>query len=122
MELLMKIGGTLKVVVVAKMKLPVVCVLISLGFVSQAFAVLRPLFPAKPVPPYSGEVIIIGDDLVPGSKKNAAHSGTNYHNQMKEQLTKHQPGIQRKARFYSLVSSLVRCRCEGSSSLPFNCR
>jgi|SRR4029453_13296294 hypothetical protein len=82
----MKIRGTLKVVLVAKMKLPVVCVLISLGFVSQALAVSRPLFPVKPAPPYNGEVIIIGRfgaDL----KKNAAHSGTNDHNQMKEQLT-----------------------------------
>jgi hypothetical protein len=65
----MKIGETLKVVVVAKMKLSVVCVLISLGFVSQAFAVLRPLFPVKPVAPYNGEVIIIGDHLVLDSKR-----------------------------------------------------
>jgi hypothetical protein len=72
MELLMKIRGTLKVVVVAKMKLPVVSVLISLGFVSQASAVLRPLFPVKPVPPYNAEVIIIGDDLVLGSKERRA--------------------------------------------------
>jgi hypothetical protein len=41
-----------------------VSLLISFAFVSQAFAVLRPLFPVKAVPPYSGEVIIIGDDLV----------------------------------------------------------
>ena len=49
-----------------KMKCAVVSALISLAFVSQAFAVLRPLFPAKPAPPFNGEVIIIGDDSVMG--------------------------------------------------------
>jgi hypothetical protein len=39
------------------------CIL-SLAFVSQAFAVLRPLFPIKPEAPSSGELIIIGDELV----------------------------------------------------------
>ena len=48
------------------MKCAVVSALISLAFVSQAFAVLRPLFPAKPAPPFNGEVIIIGDDSVMG--------------------------------------------------------
>src|SRR5437773_5882297 len=47
-----------------KMKCAVVPALISLAFVSQAFAVLRPLFPAKPAPPFNGELIIIGDDSV----------------------------------------------------------
>ena len=46
------------------MKCAVVSALISLAFVSQAFAVLRPLFPVKPEPPFSGEVIIIGGDSV----------------------------------------------------------
>jgi hypothetical protein len=48
------------------MKCAVVSALISLAFVSQAFAVLRPLFPAKPAPPFNGEVIIIEDDSVMG--------------------------------------------------------
>ena len=47
-----------------KMKCAVASALISLAFVSQAFAVLRPLFPAKPAPPFNGEAIIIGDDSV----------------------------------------------------------
>ena len=47
-----------------KMKCAVVSTLISLAFVSQAFAVLRPLFPAKPAAPFNGEIIIIGDDFV----------------------------------------------------------
>jgi hypothetical protein len=33
---------------------------------------LRPLFPAKPAPPFRGEAIVIGDDLVRGSAKEAA--------------------------------------------------
>jgi hypothetical protein len=47
-----------------RMKCAVVTALISLAFVSQASAVLRPLFPAKPAPPFKGEVIIIEDDSV----------------------------------------------------------
>jgi hypothetical protein len=35
-----------------------------LAFASQAFAVLRPLFPIKPEPPFSGEAIVVRDDLV----------------------------------------------------------
>jgi hypothetical protein len=56
----------MKVFLAMKMKCAVVFALISLAFVSQAFAVLRPLFPAKPAPPFNGEVIIIGDDSVMG--------------------------------------------------------
>jgi hypothetical protein len=38
---------------------------VSFALASQASAVLRPLFPVKPAPPYSGEVALsIGDDLV----------------------------------------------------------
>jgi hypothetical protein len=39
------------------MKCAVVSALISIAFESQAFAVLRPLFPTKPEPPFSGEAI-----------------------------------------------------------------
>ncbi len=52
-----------------KMKCAVVAMLISLAFVSQAFAVLRPLFPVKPAAPFNGELIIIGDELVLRSAK-----------------------------------------------------
>jgi hypothetical protein len=55
-----------KIFLATKMKCAVVSVLISIAFVSQAFAVLRPLFPAKPAPPFNGELIIIGDDSVMG--------------------------------------------------------
>ena len=48
----------------ADMKCAAVFVIVSIAFVSQTFAVLRPLFPAKPAPPFSGEVITIGDDSI----------------------------------------------------------
>ncbi len=51
------------------MKCALVASLISLAFVSQAFAVLRPLFPVKPAAPFNGELIIIGDDFVLRSAK-----------------------------------------------------
>ena len=54
-----------------KMMCAVVSALISIAFVSQAFAVLRPLIPAKPAPPFNGELIIIGDDSVMGVQENA---------------------------------------------------
>jgi len=57
----------MKTFIVYNLKCAVVATLISLAFASQAFAVLRPLFPAKPAPPFNGELIIIGDDLLLGS-------------------------------------------------------
>ncbi len=54
----------MKVFFAARVKYAVVSVLISIAFESQAFAVLRPLFPTKPEPPFSGEAIVIRDDLV----------------------------------------------------------
>ena len=52
-----------------KMKCAVVSTLISVAFVSEAFAVLRPLFPIKHAAPFNGELIVIGDDLVLRSAK-----------------------------------------------------
>jgi hypothetical protein len=46
----------------ADMKCAAVFIVVSIGFASQTFAVLRPLFPAKPAPPFSGEAISIGDN------------------------------------------------------------
>ena len=54
----------MKIFLATKMKCAVVSALISIAFVSQAFAVLRPLVPAKPAPPFNRELIIIGDDSV----------------------------------------------------------
>ena len=50
-------------------KCAMACVLVSLAFVSQASAVLRPLFPIKPAAPSNGELIVIEDDLVLRSAK-----------------------------------------------------
>lgn len=47
-----------------KTKCAVASTLISLVFVWQASAVLRPLFPIKPSAPFNGEVIVIGDNFV----------------------------------------------------------
>ena len=56
----------MKLFLATKMKYAVVSALISIAFVSQTFAVLRPLVPAKPAPPSNGELLIIGDDSVMG--------------------------------------------------------
>ena len=37
-------------------------VLLSLVLVAQGFAILRPPYPVKPMPPYHGRFIVIGDD------------------------------------------------------------
>ena len=61
-----------KLVGAIKLKCAVVSTLVSLAFVSPAFAVLRPPFPAKPAVPFDGELIIIGDDLVSESASGCA--------------------------------------------------
>jgi hypothetical protein len=53
----------------AKIKCVVATAVVSLVFVSQASAVLRPLFPIKPAAPFNGELIGIGDELVLRSAK-----------------------------------------------------
>jgi hypothetical protein len=37
-------------------------VLLSLVLVAQGFAIIRPPYPMKPMPPYHGNFIVIGDD------------------------------------------------------------
>ena len=59
----------MKGVLATKMRYAVLSTLISLAFVSQAGAVLRPLFPFKPAAPSNGELIVIGDELVLRSAK-----------------------------------------------------
>ena len=41
---------------------PLVLVMLSLALAAQAFAIIRPPYPAKPMPPYHGQFIVIGDD------------------------------------------------------------
>ena len=54
-------------------------ILIALAFVSQASAVLRPLFPIKPSAPFNGELIVIGDELVRPAKKPPMHQPVQAH-------------------------------------------
>jgi hypothetical protein len=54
----------MKVFLSAKMKCAVISAIISIASLAQAFAVLRPLVPVKPAPPFNGEPIIIEDDSV----------------------------------------------------------
>ena len=67
----------MKPVFTTQMKCAVVSAFVSLAFVSQAFPVLRPLFPIKPAAPFNGELIVIGDDLVlrPTKKPLLHHRG-----------------------------------------------
>jgi len=41
-------------------------VLLGLALTAQAFAIIRPPYPAKPMPPHHGRFIVIGDDAKPG--------------------------------------------------------
>jgi hypothetical protein len=44
------------------MKTLILGVLLMLAFATQGFAIIRPPYPAKPMPPYHGSFIVIGDD------------------------------------------------------------
>ena len=48
------------------MKPVAVGVLLGLALAVQAFAIIRSPYPAKPMPPYHGQFIVIGDDAKPG--------------------------------------------------------
>jgi hypothetical protein len=37
-------------------------VLLGFALIGQAFAIIRPPYPVKPMPPYHGRFIVIGDD------------------------------------------------------------
>jgi hypothetical protein len=58
------------VITAANMKCAAVFSFLLLAFVSQTFAVVRPLFPVKPEPPLGG-AIVIGDDLAQNPSKNS---------------------------------------------------
>ena len=46
-------------------------VLLSLAFLAQGFAIIRPPYPIKPMPPYHGRFIVIGDDARSQTASNA---------------------------------------------------
>ncbi len=56
------------------MKYAVVFIIVSVALTSQALAVLRPRFPIKPTPPFRGDMIVIGDDLLQDTPKKAPAS------------------------------------------------
>ncbi len=60
-----------------KTKCAALAILISLASASQAFPMLRPLFPIKPAAPSNGELIVIGDELAlrPEKKPLLHHRG-----------------------------------------------
>jgi hypothetical protein len=58
-----------KVALATETKCAVVTAMVLLAFLSQAVAVLRPLFPFKPAAPSNGEIIVTGDELVLRSAK-----------------------------------------------------
>ena len=41
-------------------------VLLGLALTVQGFAIIRPPYPARPMPPSHGHFIVIGDDAKPG--------------------------------------------------------
>jgi hypothetical protein len=51
------------------MKCAAVIIVVSIAFASQAFAVLRPLFPAKAAPPFGAEAIVTGNGSAQHSAK-----------------------------------------------------
>ena len=64
----------MKAVIPPKMKCAVVCAVLLLELVSEASAVLRPLFPFKPAPPSNGELIVIEDEAGTAmAKKSVQH-------------------------------------------------
>jgi hypothetical protein len=53
------------------MKCAAATVIVFIAFASQAFAVFRPLFPAKAAPPFGAEAIVKGNGSVQHSTKQA---------------------------------------------------
>jgi len=45
------------------MKCAAVFIFVSLVLASEGLGVLRPRFPIKPMPPFQGDTIVIGDDI-----------------------------------------------------------
>jgi hypothetical protein len=51
------------------MRCAAVIIVVAIAFASQAFAVFRPLFPAKASPPFGAEAIVIGKGSIQHSVK-----------------------------------------------------
>jgi len=53
------------------MKCAALFLVVSLMLASESSGVLRPRFPVKAAPPFRGDVIVIGDDVLQNSAKRA---------------------------------------------------
>ena len=53
------------------MKCAVVLLFVSIALASEGFGVLRPRFPIKAAPPFSGDVIIIRGDVTQNPAKTS---------------------------------------------------
>jgi hypothetical protein len=53
------------------MRCAAVIIVVPIAFASQAFAVLRPLFPAKAAPPFGTEAIVMAKGSIQHSTKQA---------------------------------------------------
>ena len=54
------------------MKRAALAILLSIALGSEAFAILRPRYPARPTPPFRGRVIIIEDDSMKGASRDVS--------------------------------------------------
>jgi hypothetical protein len=54
------------------MKRVAVFMFVSLALASESFAVLRPRFPVKAMPPFNSDMIVRGDDIPQQSPKGVA--------------------------------------------------
>jgi hypothetical protein len=54
------------------MKSAAFAILLSFALGSEAFAILRPRYPAKPTPPFRGHVIIIEDHSIQSASRNTS--------------------------------------------------
>ena len=54
------------------MKCAAVFVVVFLALAAESFGVLRPRFPVKPMPPFSCDTGVIGDDILRNSAKEAS--------------------------------------------------
>jgi hypothetical protein len=56
--------GAIQPIKAAHMKCAAVFVVVFFAFAAESFGVLRPRFPVKPMPPFSGDTGVIENDIV----------------------------------------------------------
>lgn len=67
--------GTVHPIKAVHMKCVAVFVVVFLALAAESFGVLRPRFPVKAMPPFSGDTGAIGDDTLRTSAKEASLTG-----------------------------------------------